>query len=57
MEAVSFGKLTALNNKEVNAFSTQDIALCQPVKVWAGDDSDADSAFRIITSGGASLTI
>jgi phosphoenolpyruvate carboxykinase (GTP) len=45
MDAVSFGKLTALNNNEVNAFVAHAIELCGPDKVWVGDDTDEDSAY------------
>ena len=45
MDEASFKKLTALNNSDVNAFVAEAIKLCEPDKVWVGDDSQADAAW------------
>jgi phosphoenolpyruvate carboxykinase (GTP) len=45
MDDTSLQKLTALGNKDVNAFVAKAIELCEPEKVWVGDDSDADAAY------------
>ncbi len=44
LDDVSLKKLTALNNDEVNAFVAYAIELCQPDRVWVGDDSAEDAA-------------
>ncbi len=45
MDGKSLKKLTALDNSEVNAFVAEAIELCEPDKVWVGDDSEADAAW------------
>jgi phosphoenolpyruvate carboxykinase (GTP) len=45
MDAASYGKLTAIRNAEAMEFVARAIRLCEPDRVWIGDDSDADSAF------------
>ncbi|MBN1361896.1 MAG: phosphoenolpyruvate carboxykinase (GTP) [Sedimentisphaerales bacterium] len=45
LDEVSLRKLTALKNDEVNAFVAYAIDLCQPDKVWVGDDSPQDAAY------------
>jgi len=45
MDDASFSKLTALGNDEVNAFVAHAIELCEPDRVWVGDDSDEDAAY------------
>jgi phosphoenolpyruvate carboxykinase (GTP) len=45
MDDASLQKLTALNNRDVNAFVAEAIELCEPGKVWVGDDSEADAAY------------
>jgi phosphoenolpyruvate carboxykinase (GTP) len=45
MDEASLRKLTALNNKDVNAFVARAIELCEPDAVWVGDDSQADAAY------------
>ncbi len=41
----SYQKLMALNNDEVNEFVAAAITLCEPDKVWVGDDSPEDAEF------------
>jgi len=45
MDDVSLQKLTGLENKDVNAFVARAIELCEPDKVWVGDDSPEDAAY------------
>ena len=45
MDSVSLSKLVALGNDEVNAYVTHAIELCEPDRVWVGDDSDEDAAY------------
>ena len=45
MDEASLQKLTALDHAEVNAFVAYAITLCQPDRVWVGDDSAEDIAY------------
>jgi len=45
MDSESFNKLDALNNNEANEFIAHAIEICNPDKVWIGDDSPEDSEY------------
>ncbi len=45
MDEAGFQKIRALNNTDVEAFIAQAIELCEPDRVWVGDDSDEDIAY------------
>lgn len=45
MDELSYKKITALNNDEVNEFVAYAVELCQPDSVWVGDDSQEDSDY------------
>lgn len=45
MDEASFQKLRALNNRDVEAFLAEAVELCEPDRVWVGDDSDEDIAY------------
>ena len=45
MDDVSLEKLLALGNDEVTAFVIHAVELCEPDRVWVGDDSDEDAEF------------
>ena len=45
MDDASYAKLTALHNEHVNDFVAYAIRLCEPAKVFVGDDSDSDEAY------------
>lgn len=45
MDETSFNKLAAINNDAVNKFIADAIELCEPDKVFVGDDSDMDAAY------------
>lgn len=45
MDGVSYNKLMAIGNDQVNEFVAYAIELCQPESVFVGDDSDADAAY------------
>ena len=44
-DEVSFKKLTDVNNQDVLDFIAYAVELCNPDKVWVGDDSDEDAQY------------
>jgi len=45
MDAASLAKLAAIANPEAMAFIAHAIELCEPDRVWVGDDTDEDVAY------------
>jgi len=45
MDDASWAKLAAIDNDEVMEFIADAISLCEPDRVWVGDDSHADAAY------------